>query len=149
MSILPKTAEQTSDYLPHSGNMCLIDEVLSINELSIAARTLSHQNKYHPLKFADRLPAVSGIEYAAQTIALHLALNQADQPDKQGFLAAVQSCVIHKDYLDSSTHPIHIECQQIYLDSQSGALYEFTLTATEEIILNGRLLIMFKSSEVV
>lgn len=137
-------AEQMSHYLPHSGDMCLIDEVISINESSIVARTLSHQNKHHPLKFADRLPAVSGIEYAAQTMALHLALNKVDNSDAQGFLAAVQNCEIHTDNLDVIVNPLHIECQQIYLDIQSGASYEFKITDEGKIILSGRLLIMFK-----
>ena len=149
MIILPKTTEETSRYLPHSGSMCLIDEVVSIDELNINARTRSHQDKHNPLKFGDNLPAVSGIEYAAQTVALHLALikndnNTNDNNQALGFLAAVQNCVMHSCDLDKMTCPLDINCTQVYLDSQGGALYEFNLSAELNDILSGRLLIMFK-----
>jgi predicted hotdog family 3-hydroxylacyl-ACP dehydratase len=95
------------------------------------------------------LPAVSGIEYAAQAIALHLALTQSDgHVLGKGYLAAVQSCAIHKQDLDHIDGSLDINCSQIYLDPKSGALYEFTLSAQQKQVLTGRLLIMFKSDHI-
>jgi predicted hotdog family 3-hydroxylacyl-ACP dehydratase len=134
------------DYLPHSGKMCLIDEIISIDELIINARSSSHQDKQNPLRFLDHLPAVSGIEYAAQTVALHLALT-GKNTRANGFLASVQNCIMRVQHLDNINCPLAIACTQVHLDHSSGALYDFNISAEPGNILTGRLLIMFNKTE--
>lgn len=145
MITLPKTKQETSQYLPHSGSMCLIDEVIAINELQITARTYSHQDKYNPLRFDGKLPGVSSIEYAAQVVALHLELSTTSKSDhkKNCYLAAVQNCVMHIPYIDLITCSLNIDCMQVFFDNHGGALYEFKLSAESETVFTGRLLIMF------
>jgi predicted hotdog family 3-hydroxylacyl-ACP dehydratase len=57
--------------IPHQGAMCLLEEVLSTNDAGIVCRAVSHRDSGHPLREDGILPAVCGIEYAAQAMAVH------------------------------------------------------------------------------
>ncbi len=57
--------------IPHQRAMCLLEEVVAWDTSRICCRTSSHRNPQHPLRDATGLPVASGIEYAAQAIAVH------------------------------------------------------------------------------
>src|ERR1700679_4346194 len=60
--------------IPHQGRMCLLDQVLAWDAHHIRCRTSTHRALDNPLRSHDRLGIASGIEYAAQAMALHGAL---------------------------------------------------------------------------
>ena len=64
-----------STLIPHQGRMCLLDAVLDCSAERITCTATSHTAADHPLRGANGLPAPVGIEYAAQAMALHGALN--------------------------------------------------------------------------
>ena len=60
--------------VPHHGAMCLLEEVLGCDEDAIACRATSHRDPANPLRTAAGLPAIMGVEYAAQAVAVHGAV---------------------------------------------------------------------------
>jgi predicted hotdog family 3-hydroxylacyl-ACP dehydratase len=61
-------------HIPHQGGMCLLDEVLNWNSTRVQCRSSTHRDASNPLRSRDRLAAVCGIEYGAQSMAVHGAL---------------------------------------------------------------------------
>src|SRR6185436_4156135 len=68
--------------VPQAGAMCLLDEIVSFDERAIVCRASSHRSPGNPLRCDGRLSAFAGIEYGAQAMAVHGAL-QARQPEVQ------------------------------------------------------------------
>src|SRR5262249_60429238 len=64
--------------IPHQGAMCLLEEVLSASDEGIVCRAVSHRDAGHPLRDGSMLPAICGIDYAAQAMPVHGAL--VEQP---------------------------------------------------------------------
>ena len=60
--------------IPHAGDMCLLEQVISFSNEEIICRTQSHLNADNPLKTNGRLSKMHLIEYGAQAIALHVGL---------------------------------------------------------------------------
>ena len=50
MAILPKS--DWSTLIPHTGTMCLLDEVLEWDEVHLHARSAGHRNADNPLRAA-------------------------------------------------------------------------------------------------
>ena len=65
--------------VPQQGAMCLLDEVVSFDDRSVVCRTSSHLAPGNPLRCDGRLPAIAGIEYGAQAMAVHGALHYFDK----------------------------------------------------------------------
>ena len=61
--------------VPHSGSMCLLQRMVGWSVERIACSAISHRDPANPLRTQGGLLAVSAIEYAAQAMALHGALN--------------------------------------------------------------------------
>ena len=70
----PLTKEELSTFLPHAGAMRLIDLVESWDAMTIRCRTRSHRDVANPLRQGGRLDAVTGLEYAAQAMGVHVGL---------------------------------------------------------------------------
>src|SRR6185437_14001265 len=85
------------EHIPHSGRMCLLDEVIEWDAAHIRCRSGTHRAADHPLRSAGRLGIACGIEYAAQAMAAHGALTAgalragaAHARPAAGFLAGVR-----------------------------------------------------------
>jgi len=64
--------------LPHAGAMRLLDSVQRWDASSITCRASSHKHCENPLRFDGCLPAVTGLEYAAQAMGIHTGLLNPD-----------------------------------------------------------------------
>ena len=64
--------------IPHAGNMCLLDSMQSASETDIMCSAVSHQSPDNPLRSHGRLGAAVAVEYAAQAMALHGSILNAD-----------------------------------------------------------------------
>lgn len=127
--------------IPHQGTMCLLDRVDSFNEESLVCMATSHAHADNPLRAHGRLGAATGIEYAAQAMAVHGALiaqGTGDRP-KAGFLASVRSVELHVERLDDVPGALRIEAVRIHSEGNS-ILYGFTVHADEggQLLLEGR-----------
>lgn len=124
--------------IPHQGSMCLLDAVEAWDENTIRCRSSSHRAKDHPLRAHGRLGAACGIEYAAQAMAVHGALQAADQPaPKAGFLVSVRGVEMHVARLDDIAEDLIVEANCI-MQSESNILYEFNINAGGKLLLAGR-----------
>ena len=116
--------------------MCLLDEVLSWDAHCIVCASRSHLLKDNPLRSEDRLRAVCGVEYAAQAMALHGALLSAE-PIAAGYLVSIRNLKLNTRYLDESEGVLTVAAKRL-LGGAEGLVYEFTVSAETDTLLNGR-----------
>ncbi|HEY2337447.1 MAG TPA: 3-hydroxylacyl-ACP dehydratase [Burkholderiales bacterium] len=121
--------------VPHAGAMCLLHEVLEADGERILARAISHRDPSHPLREGNALPALCGVEYAAQAMAVHGALQKgAAQP---GMLAALRDVELAAARLDDLAGDLMVEARCVRNES-GRLLYEFWIRANERLLLHGR-----------
>jgi predicted hotdog family 3-hydroxylacyl-ACP dehydratase len=126
-------------HIPHQGNMCLLDEVLSWDEQKVICRSNTHRAQDNPLRAHGRLGAACAIEYAAQAMAVHGALLQPGCGVSAGFglLTSAREVELLVTRLDDLPSELRISAQRLHSDSQ-GALYSFALHAGNELLVRGR-----------
>lgn len=135
-------------HIPHQGTMCLLDNVICWNEEEITCHANSHNLVDNPLRYQDQLNMACGIEYAAQAMAVHGALlAQHDKPPRAGFLVSVRGATVHRARLDDIKH--HLEIKATCSHRAGGnILYEFSLHAASELLLEGRATVMLNAEKV-
>jgi predicted hotdog family 3-hydroxylacyl-ACP dehydratase len=131
-------------HIPHQGTMCLLDEVIDWDLQRIRCRIATHRSPDNPLRSQGRLGIACGIEYAAQTMAVHgalanAALAQASPATRSevGFLAGVREVHFHVLRLDDIESDLICEVTRLAGDG-SSALYEFALRESQRVLLSGR-----------
>lgn len=125
--------------IPHQGSMCLLDGVETWDKDNIQCRASSHRAADNPLRAHGRLGAACGIEYAAQTMAVHgalLASANAAAP-KAGFLVSVRGVQFHVARLDDVAEDLTIKANCIMGDA-NNILYQFSISAAGRMLLEGR-----------
>lgn len=132
------------DHIPHQDTMCLLDEVLSWDATQTRCRTSTHRSRENPLRANGQLGAACGIEYAAQTMAVHGALvaSAAGATAKPGFLASVRGVQLKVDRLDDIEGDLVTLVERVAGDDGT-ALYEFSVSANETVLVRGRAAIAF------
>jgi predicted hotdog family 3-hydroxylacyl-ACP dehydratase len=122
--------------LPHAGAMCLLETVDRCDETGIRCTAISHLDPGNPLLRAGRLWAVCALEYAAQAMALHLALRSGDTP-RAGFLGEVRELGLHAERLDLVPGPLSVEASRVLGDGRR-AIYRFGVAAGGLVLVTGR-----------
>ena len=134
-------------HLPHAGRMCLLDRLSAWDSESIVCHASSHRDAGNPLRRGGRLHAVTGVEYAAQAMALHGSLLAAsvlspveahDATPAIGYLASVRDLKLDLEDLSVITEDLHITARRLSGDAGSF-IYEFEIRAGSEAVLSGRL----------
>ncbi|HUA25824.1 MAG TPA: hypothetical protein VMA54_16975 [Steroidobacteraceae bacterium] len=131
-------------HIPHRGGMCLLDEVLSWDDVRIRCRATSHRLTDNPLRAHDRLGAACGVEYAAQAMAVHGAImaHLAGTQVRAGLLTSVRNLVMRVTRLDDLDTDLIATADRLAGDAGS-TLYEFTVAAGGKELLSGRASIVF------
>jgi predicted hotdog family 3-hydroxylacyl-ACP dehydratase len=125
-------------HIPHQGSMCLLGSVLEWDGQRIVCEALSHTDPQNPLRDADRLGAATGVEYAAQAMAVHGALlAQTDAAPTQGYLTSVRGLSLHVDRLDDVAGPLRVTAERLSGDARL-ILYQFSLHCGERCLIEGR-----------
>jgi predicted hotdog family 3-hydroxylacyl-ACP dehydratase len=130
-------------HIPHQDAMCLLDHVSDWDAQHIICKAYSHKLSDNPLRYREQLSTACGIEYAAQAMAVHGALMAPEkhhQP-KAGFLVSIRGATIHRARLDDVDHSLTVKATCIH-SSDDNILYEFTLHAETELLLDGRAAVM-------
>ena len=132
-------------HIPHQGAMCLIDEVVDWSATDIHCRTASHRLKSNPLRTADLLRSECGIEYGAQAIAIHGALNVAspDAAPVAGMLASVRGVELYVDRLDDVEEALMVRARRTGGDA-TALLYEFSIAGRLQMLVAGRATIVLR-----
>lgn len=125
--------------LPHAGRMCLLDRLAAWDADSIVCLATSHRDADNPLREAGHLHAISGVEYAAQAMALHGSLLAApDASPAIGYLASARDIQLDLEDLGTLTEDLNITARRLGGDG-SGFIYEFEIRAGTRRVLSGRL----------
>lgn len=127
-----------AEHVPQSGAMCLLDAVVDWSAGAISCRATSHADPANPLREAGRLGAASGIEYAAQAMALHGALLAAagDRP-RQGYLASLRGVTLNAARLDDLPGELVVLAERLSGDDRH-VLYRFSVGHAGRCLVEGR-----------
>lgn len=135
-----------STHIPHTGSMCLLDEVLSWNASRVECKSSTHRAADNPLRAHGRLGGACGIEYAAQAVAVHGALvaGHTSKPTT-GYLAGLRRVVLRVDRLDDIATDLWISGERVNGDA-STIVYEFSVHNQEQAFLTGRATIVLDAA---
>lgn len=133
---MPVSASDFRQLIPHRGSMSLLSEVLHFDDDSITCRAVSHRDPANPLREHGILPAVCGIEYAAQAMAVHGALSE-QRGSRPGMLAGVRDVALTVERLDDIACDLVLKARRLIGGAQH-LLYEFAVHAAERELIRGR-----------
>jgi predicted hotdog family 3-hydroxylacyl-ACP dehydratase len=132
--------------IPHTGNMCLLAGVTHWDPTHITCIALSHRNPDNPLAHHGKLHTLSGIEFAAQAMAVHGGLTGlAGQRPRAGLLVSVRDVVTRVKYLSDFAENLHIEAEQL-MAGDNGVTYSFSIHAGDQELLAGRALVVLDAA---
>lgn len=139
------TKEELSRLLPHAGSMRLIDSVESWDASAIRCRTRSHHDPANPLRHGTRLEAVTGLEYAAQAMGVHVGLlNRERSTDGLiGYVGGVKDVVLSVDRLDECPAELTIDASRLF-EGGDSFLYQFSISSGGHDVMTGRASIFLK-----
>lgn len=128
--------------IPHSGAMCLLDGVKHWDATHITCTASSHRNPDNPLARHGKLHALSGIEFAAQAMAVHGGLTGlVGQRPRAGLLVSVRDVVAQVKYLSDFAEDLQIKAEQL-MAGDNGVTYSFSIHAGNQELLAGRAMVV-------
>jgi predicted hotdog family 3-hydroxylacyl-ACP dehydratase len=142
------TKDELCQLVPHSGAMCLLDEVVGWDEDQILCLASNHQDPANPLRHEGRLPALCAIEYAAQAMAVHGGLTARKNQGKPraGFLGSVRDLKLFADYLDDIAAPLEVRAIKQMADA-NNSLYELRVSVAGRELMTGRAAVFLQPGE--
>jgi predicted hotdog family 3-hydroxylacyl-ACP dehydratase len=92
------------------------------------------------------LPAVCGIEYAAQAMATHggLAGSTRGRP-RAGYLASLRDVVCRRDRLDDLDGDLVVDAERV-LGDEGRVIYEFKVWVGKLEVLSGRAAVVLEAA---
>ena len=142
---MPVYKAEIRTLIPHSGLMCLLDEVIQWDQRSIVCVSNTHLDPANPLCRQGRLSAVHAFEYGAQAAAVHggLRARAAGTTASPGYLAALRDGRLHATRLDHIHLPLRICATHLFGDG-ANTVYEFVVSAATVIVAEGRVVIVVR-----
>jgi len=139
------TKDELSRFLPHEGAMRLIDRVESWDDATIQCCTWSHHDSANPLRHGIRLEAVTGLEYAAQAMGVHVGLlNQRRSTDGLiGYVGGLRDVVVGIDRLDECPAELTIDATRLF-EGDNSFMYQFLISSGSRNVMTGRASIFLK-----
>jgi predicted hotdog family 3-hydroxylacyl-ACP dehydratase len=131
--------EQIAAMIPHGEDMCLLDEVLSWDAVSVRCVSRRYGGPKNPMRRPGGvLGAACGIEIAAQAMAVHGRLIAPDYgPAGVGYLASLRDVSLGVARLDAEPGDLIVEAERLMGDAGSAA-YRFSITRGGAELLSGR-----------
>jgi predicted hotdog family 3-hydroxylacyl-ACP dehydratase len=140
------TKAELATLIPHVGDMCLLDAVVHWDAVKIRCMSRSHRDPDNPLRADGQLPAVCGVEYAAQAMAVHGALaGIVGGKPKAGYLASLRDVACRKSRLDDLEGELIVDAAQLMGDA-GRVIYQFTLRVGEVEVLSGRATVVLEAA---
>lgn len=130
--------EEWQHLLPHAGAMCLLERVLAWDEQGLRAHGGDPAAAAHPLRGPAGLHAVHLIEYGAQAMALHAALQaqaRGEAPRHSGLLVSLRDVTLRVEFVGQGRLDVQTSC--LYADA-SGAQYAFSVSQAGRELADGR-----------
>ncbi|MBL3528177.1 MAG: hypothetical protein JMN27_12810 [gamma proteobacterium endosymbiont of Lamellibrachia anaximandri] len=135
---------QICERLPHSGSMCLLDSVEHWDNDNIQCIAINHREPSNPLRNPMGLPTISGVEYAAQAMAVHGSLLADDNSPRMGFLAGLRDLELKTEWLHNLQGELVISAHKLAAD-EGGAIYDFHMEANSQPLLKGRATVIYQN----
>jgi len=134
--------------IPHSGSMCLLDDVLDWDEASIRCQSRRYRDKNNPMRRPNgELGTACGIELAAQAMAVHCRLlAESEGPPQRGFLVSLRDTELCTSRLDEIAGDLVIDAKRLVGDAIS-AVYQFELTVHGFKLLGGRATVLLEAEQ--
>jgi predicted hotdog family 3-hydroxylacyl-ACP dehydratase len=142
------TKDELSRFLPHEGAMRLIDRVESWDDARIRCHTRSHHNPGNPLRHGARLEAVTGLEYAAQAMGVHVGLLNRTQSTEGliGYVGGLRDVVLSVDRLDECPAELTINATRLF-EGDNSFMYQFSISSGGRDVITGRASIFLKHAQ--
>ena len=116
----------------------MLDGVLSWNETRIRCFSRTHRDERNPLRCGAELPALCGIEYAAQAMALHGSLTgHAGSKPRAGYLASLREVVCRRRRIDDLEGELIVDAEKL-MGEASHVIYAFEVRVGGSGVLRGR-----------
>jgi predicted hotdog family 3-hydroxylacyl-ACP dehydratase len=133
--------------IPHSGSMCLLDQVVAWDDVSIFCTSETHRAAANPLRRGGRLSALHAFEYGAQAAAVHggLRAGAAGEKTPPCYLVALRDAHLHVARLDDIESPLEVRAQRLFGDA-GNTVYEFEISANQMLLADARITIMVQPS---
>lgn len=143
-AVFPLDRSDFEHLIPHAGEMCLLARVVACDETSIGCEADNHADPANPLRNARGLPASAGIEYAAQAMALHAALQRDGSGAIQsGAIAVLSNIEWTSDLLDGVEGPLSVEAA-LLAGTGGGRQYTFAVGPRDaEPLITGTVVVAF------
>jgi predicted hotdog family 3-hydroxylacyl-ACP dehydratase len=140
---VPISKAEIRTLVPHSGLMCLLDEITQWDDESITCVTNTHRDSANPLRRDGRLSGVHAFEYGAQAAAVHggLRARSVGATAPPGYLAALRDARLHVAFLDDITSPLQVCANRLFGDG-ANSVYECRVLANNALLANGRVTII-------
>ena len=139
------TKEELGTFLPHAGAMRLIDRVESWDATTIRCYARSHHDQGNPLRQGTRLEAVTGLEYAAQAMGVHVGLLNRTQSTEGliGYVGGLRDVVLSVDRLDDCPAELTIDAMRLF-EGDNSFMYQFSISSGGRDVMTGRASIFLK-----
>jgi predicted hotdog family 3-hydroxylacyl-ACP dehydratase len=135
----PLGREAIARLVPHQGAMCLLDRALAWDAEGILCEAETHRSPENPLRRegGGGLPAVCGLEYALQAMALHGAVLAEGAPQPAGYLSSLRDVSLRRARLDGVAGALRIRATALVAEA-GGFVYRFEVEGEGEILLSGQ-----------
>ncbi|MFC7554502.1 phosphotransferase [Pseudoroseomonas wenyumeiae] len=133
----PLEHEAIATLVPHAGSMCLLERVLGWDAESICCAATSHRDAGNPLRRDGMLPAVCGVEYALQAMAVHGALTGGEGPQPPGYLASLRNLMLGAARLDDVVEDLAVQATALAREARSF-VYVFEVSGGGRVLLSGQ-----------
>jgi predicted hotdog family 3-hydroxylacyl-ACP dehydratase len=140
---LPINKAEIRTLIPHSGLMCLLDEVTQWDDRSITCVSNTHRDPANPLRRDGHLSALHAFEYGAQAAAVHGGLHarSVGTTAPPGYLAALRDARLHVARLDDIRSLLYIRANRLFGDG-ANTIYECRVSADNVPLADGRVTIV-------
>src|SRR3954454_17134915 len=121
IEITPNPANSTEAWqalIPHTGAMCLLDDVIAWSDTTLHARTNSHRCADNPLRRDGVLRALHLCEYGAQAMAVHggLIARASGHVAAPGFLVSLRAIELRIARIDNLAGLLDVHAEQLLGD---------------------------------
>ena len=126
-------------FLPHGHTMCLLSSVENWDGSSISCLTSTHREENNPLRKHGVLEILSGLEYAAQAMGIHVGLTQniSEHDASIGYLGAVRDIQVCRPTFQEIREDLTIDAT-LLLEQHLSFIYAFSIKAGKNNLLQGR-----------
>lgn len=134
------------ELVPHSGSMCLLEEVVAWDSQHATVTTRSHASRSNPLRSQARLSALCLCEYGAQAMAVHGALvaHAAGRKLAPGLLVSLRDVELAVTSIESLPGELRIQVERL-AGGVGGFQYRFRVTHAGVELARGRATVIEES----